>query len=254
MAMSTSAVTATATTAPSGSAVAAPPPPPSPPIVYPHPRGVVAHYRDIRIAPKKIKLVTDLVRRRTVEDAIIQLNLLQKKASLYLIRCIWSARSNAVHNNSLNPDNLYISEIFIGRGKIAKRMNWHGKGKIGTRHVRYSHVTVFVKEKDDTWARWERERFAATGAARFEAHQVKARQALAAEIGKKSLVADVDAVADDDDNDADDDDEEEAHNVPRKSEAMPAAAPGPRYRDGKWFKFRGGGGRRKPLGKVHRRG
>jgi hypothetical protein len=47
---------------------------------------------------------------------------------------------------------------------------------------------------------------------------------------------------------------EEAHNVPRKTEAMPAAAPGPRYRDGKWFKFRGGGGRRKPLGKVHRRG
>ena len=84
--------------------------------------------------------------------------------------------------------------------------------------------------------------------------QVKARQALAAEIGKKSLVADVDAVADDDDNDADDDDDEEAHNVPRKTEAMPAAAPGPRYRDGKWFKFRGGGGRRKPLGKVHRRG
>ena len=86
----------------------------------------------LRISPKKVRLVADLVRGLTVEQAIIQLDNLNKSAAKPILKLLNSAVANAENNFKLQKDNLYIKEIKVdGAGMIKRwRPRAYGRGAL----------------------------------------------------------------------------------------------------------------------------
>jgi len=74
-------------------------------------RLVTAHARDLHIAPRKMRLVTNLVKNMNALDAMVQLEHTEKKASPMLIKLIQSAVANAKNNFSMDPQHLFIKSI-----------------------------------------------------------------------------------------------------------------------------------------------
>ena len=72
---------------------------------------VVAHLRHLRIAPRKVRLVIDLVRGLPIDKAIDQLTMLPKRSSLPILKLLKSAQANAVHNFQVDPKTLVVTSI-----------------------------------------------------------------------------------------------------------------------------------------------
>lgn len=108
-----------------------------------------AHLRNIRIAPRKARVVAALVRGRNVSDAKTQLTFLMRKAAVPIIKLIDSAVANAVHNLKLDPKELYISEIFVNEGPTLKRGMPRARGSSYTIRKRMSHISLTLSEKKD---------------------------------------------------------------------------------------------------------
>lgn len=108
-----------------------------------------AHLRNIRISPRKVRVVAALIRGRNVSDAKTQLTFLMRKAALPIIKLIDSAVANAVHNLKLDPKELYISEIFVNEGPTLKRGMPRARGSSYTIRKRMSHISLTLSEKKD---------------------------------------------------------------------------------------------------------
>lgn len=106
-----------------------------------------AHARFVRIAPRKVQLVIDLIRGKAVGEAISILRHTPKAASPVVEKLLNSAIANAEHNYSLDPNNLVISEVFVNPGPIMKRFRPRAMGRASRINKRTSHITVVVSEK-----------------------------------------------------------------------------------------------------------
>jgi len=103
----------------------------------------------ISTSPRKLNLVAKLVRGLTIEEARRQLTGCRKKHSEVVMKTIDAAVTNA-RAFSLREDRLVVNEAFVGKGKYLVRIRpWHGKGRYGVEHKKYSHLTVTVRELDD---------------------------------------------------------------------------------------------------------
>lgn len=108
---------------------------------------VVAHARSLRIAPRKVRLVTELVKNLSVEQAITQLNFANKKAAPMIVKLLKSALANAEHNFSLKPEDLYIKSITCDMGPVMKRYFPRARGSAFTIRHKLSHVHVVLEER-----------------------------------------------------------------------------------------------------------
>lgn len=106
-----------------------------------------AHARYIRIAPRKVQIVIDLVRGKNVNDAIAILKFTPKRASYIVEKLVKSAMANAENNYEMNTDKLYISEIFANQGPTLKRFMPRAMGRATRIRKRTSHITVVLKER-----------------------------------------------------------------------------------------------------------
>ena len=103
------------------------------------------HY--LKISPRKVRLVVDLIRGKKVEEAQNLLRFTQKRATLPLLKLLNQALSNAANNNSVvNEDNIFISKIFVDVGPVAKRRFPRAKGKSDIIRKRTSHITIVLDE------------------------------------------------------------------------------------------------------------
>jgi len=109
---------------------------------------VKASARYIRIAPRKVRVVMDLVRGKSVNEALSLLKFVPKRASEPIAKVIASAAANAEHNFNLNKDNLVISQAFVDQGPTLKRFHPRQRGQAFPILKRTSHITVMVKEKE----------------------------------------------------------------------------------------------------------
>lgn len=107
---------------------------------------VQAIKKAIRQSPKKVNLVAKLVRGMRVEDALLQLQVLVKRAAKTVYEVIHSARANASHNHGLDPDKLIVAEAFVGKGLYLKRISYHAKGRSGIMVRPKCRLTVVVRE------------------------------------------------------------------------------------------------------------
>ena len=103
--------------------------------------------RNVRISSKKVNLVADLVRRKSVNDALGILKFLPKKAAKPLREAIQSAASNATQNFKQKRDSLVISKIVVNEGPTLKRSRPVSRGRTHPILKRVSYITVEVSVK-----------------------------------------------------------------------------------------------------------
>lgn len=107
-----------------------------------------ASARYIRIAPRKVKLVIDLIRGKEVGEAISILKHTPKAASPVIEKVLNSAIANAEHNFEMDPNGLVIQEAFVNPGPIMKRMRPRAMGRGSRINKRTSHITVVVADNN----------------------------------------------------------------------------------------------------------
>ena len=107
-----------------------------------------AYLKFVRISPRKVKIVLDLIRGKDAVTARGILKNTPKAASEYLIKLLDTAVANAENNFSMNKDSLYVSECFVCPGPTLKRMMPRGKGSADRIMKRTSHITLAVKERN----------------------------------------------------------------------------------------------------------
>jgi len=100
----------------------------------------------LRVAPRKVRLVADLIRGKSTERAQDILNFTAKKASLPLMKLLKQALANAKNNFQLDPANLYISKIFVDEGPKYKRWQARARGQAYEIQKKTSHITIILGE------------------------------------------------------------------------------------------------------------
>ena len=106
-----------------------------------------AHLNYVRISPRKVGIVCDLIRGKSVAQATAILMNTPKSASEPLVKLLKSACANAENNFSMDPAKLYVSEVFATPGPILKRIMPRAQGRAYRINKRTSHVTIAVAEK-----------------------------------------------------------------------------------------------------------
>ena len=101
----------------------------------------------VRISPQKAKLVVDLVRGKSVSEALEILAFTNKFAAEPIAKLVKSAAANAVNNNKMDESKLYIKAIYANDGPRLKRYMPRAKGSASSIIKRTSHITVVVEEK-----------------------------------------------------------------------------------------------------------
>ena len=104
--------------------------------------------KGVRIAPRKARLVIDLIRGKSVSEADEILANLNKEASRLIRKVLTSAVANAENNLELNKENLYVKEAYINEGRTMKRGRAGAKGRPDPILKRTSHITVVVADKN----------------------------------------------------------------------------------------------------------
>ncbi|MCI4410654.1 MAG: 50S ribosomal protein L22 [Thiotrichales bacterium] len=108
---------------------------------------VSATHRYARISPQKARLVADLIRGKTAENAVNMLAFSDKKAGDLVKKVLDSAIANAENNEGADIDTLKVVAVYVDEGPRMKRMSARAKGR-GNRIVkRLSHITVVVGDK-----------------------------------------------------------------------------------------------------------
>lgn len=103
--------------------------------------------RNIRISPRKGRLVADLIRGKQVEEALSILRFTPKKAARILTKTLRSAIANATDTQNVDPDALYVKKIYVDGGPIIKRFIPRAHGRATPIRKRFSHFTVVVEER-----------------------------------------------------------------------------------------------------------
>ena len=106
-----------------------------------------AHVKYLRMSPRKVKIVCDMIRGKDVASAMAYIKATPKAACEPMAKLLKSAVANAEHNHEMNADNLYVSTVVANPGPILKR------GRIASRrgfvriNKRTTHITIGVSEK-----------------------------------------------------------------------------------------------------------
>ena len=104
--------------------------------------------KNVKIAPRKARLVIDLVRGKSVAEADVILANLNKEAARLIRKVLTSATANAENNLGLKKEDLKVKEAYINEGLVMKRMKFGSRGHVDPIKKRTSHITIVVSEKN----------------------------------------------------------------------------------------------------------
>ncbi|WP_197382440.1 50S ribosomal protein L22 [Mycolicibacterium mengxianglii] len=103
--------------------------------------------RFVRISPTKARRVIDLVRGKSVAEALDILRWAPQSASEPVAKVIASAAANAQNNEGLDPDTLVVATVYADEGPTAKRIRPRAQGRAFRIRKRTSHITVIVESR-----------------------------------------------------------------------------------------------------------
>ena len=107
---------------------------------------VKAKARFIRIAPRKVRLVVDMVRGKKVDDALGILQFTQKRGAKVVSKLLNSAVANAENKGDIDIDTLYIQKIFVDQGPTLKRFKPRAMGRATMIQKKTSHISIILDE------------------------------------------------------------------------------------------------------------
>ena len=103
--------------------------------------------KTVRISPRKTRLVINLIRGKSVDEARAILMNQPQIASRVISKVLESATSNAVNNFNMNEENLYVKECYVDEALVIQRIKFDSRGRTGRNDHKTSHITVVVAEK-----------------------------------------------------------------------------------------------------------
>jgi large subunit ribosomal protein L22 len=148
----------------------------------------VAKARFVRVSPSKARRVIDLVRGKSVADALDILRWAPQAASEPVAKVIASAAANAQNNNGLDPSTLVVATVYADDGPTAKRIRPRAQGRAFRIRRRTSHITVVVESRPSKDARGSQSA-SATRARRAQASKAAAGNAPAKKAPAKKAAA-----------------------------------------------------------------
>lgn len=107
----------------------------------------VAKY--IRTSPRKMRLVADLIRGKSAQEAWNLLEFTPKRAAGPMKKCLESAIANAQNNNELAVDTLTVHRVMVDEGPTLKRVTPRARGRASAIKKRTSHITIVVAPKGE---------------------------------------------------------------------------------------------------------
>ncbi|OGH10964.1 MAG: 50S ribosomal protein L22 [Candidatus Levybacteria bacterium RIFCSPLOWO2_01_FULL_36_13] len=109
---------------------------------------IIAVSKSVRVAPRKVRLVADSVRKMPIEDALATLGLINKRGAVAISKTLKSAISNAKNNNKLEKDMLIIKSIEVAEAPFYKRFRPSTRGRVHPYKRRGSHIKIILSEKN----------------------------------------------------------------------------------------------------------
>lgn len=103
--------------------------------------------RYIRMSPRKVKVVIDLIRNKSLGEAQAILANTPRAAAEPVLKVLNSAAANAENNLGMDRDNLYVAEVYANQGPTLKRYRPRAHGRAAMIRKRTSHITVILDEK-----------------------------------------------------------------------------------------------------------
>ncbi|MDI9589590.1 MAG: 50S ribosomal protein L22 [Acidobacteriota bacterium] len=103
----------------------------------------------VRMAPRKVRMVVDQIRNKSVEQALETLQFSTRSAAEPVAKVVRSAVANAENNNSLRSENLVIAAAYVDEGPTLKRIRPRAKGSASRINKRTSHITVIVAPRKE---------------------------------------------------------------------------------------------------------
>ncbi len=103
--------------------------------------------KNLRVSPQKLNLVAAMIRGKKVDTALAELEFSRKRIALDVLKCVKSAVANAENNHGLDPDDLIVSEAYVGKGLVLKRFHARGRGKSSQIIKPFAQLTVVVRAK-----------------------------------------------------------------------------------------------------------
>ncbi|MDR1927975.1 MAG: 50S ribosomal protein L22 [Oscillospiraceae bacterium] len=102
----------------------------------------------VRITPRKVQIVLDLIRNQPAEKALAILKYTPKSACEPLLKLLKSAMANAENNYNMDTSRLFVAEANVGQGPTLKRMRPRAKGSSTRINKKTSHITLVLREAE----------------------------------------------------------------------------------------------------------
>jgi large subunit ribosomal protein L22 len=103
--------------------------------------------RNVRVSPRKLNLVSGLIRNRSAQDAVATLTFSKRRIAQQVKKVLESAIANAENNHQLDVDRLYVSRAEVGRAIVMKRFQARGRGRASRVEKWFSHLKIVVAER-----------------------------------------------------------------------------------------------------------
>ena len=109
-----------------------------------------AQLRTVRTSPRKLNLVAEQIRGKPAATALAELTFSKRRIAGTVKKVLQAAIANAENNHQLDVDRLYVAEATVGRGFVMKRFHARARGRAGRVEKPFSHLTVVVREREET--------------------------------------------------------------------------------------------------------
>ena len=108
---------------------------------------ITAKTRHIRISPRKLRLVSDLIRGEMVSNAMNTLKFTTKRGAKIMYKTLMSAVANAEVKGTIDMDSLYVKKVWVDEGATMKRFMPRAQGRATVIRKRLSHLNMILDEK-----------------------------------------------------------------------------------------------------------
>lgn len=109
---------------------------------------VKAILKNIRVSPRKLNLVAQMIRGKEIAKAMDILSNCKKRVSMDAYKTLMSAVANAENNHGYDIDRLFVDQAYVGQSFVLKRFHARAKGRGAGIKKPFSHLTITVREKE----------------------------------------------------------------------------------------------------------
>lgn len=110
----------------------------------------MAYAKQIRVSPQKLNLEAEIIRGKSCDKALAELQFSRRRISNNVKKLLESAIANAENNHQLDVDRLYVCEATVGKTFVMKRWRPRARGRAGRIMKPYSNMRLVVREREET--------------------------------------------------------------------------------------------------------